>query len=220
MTLTYTDLKTKAASWVKRAGVSTYITEVPDFIALAEARLNREFGDVESDNTLTGTVDSRRIDISSLNVTEPAALFLAETGQDEVPIQLQKDGSFPYLATSGRPSQAALDENNSYIDFDRPLDSAYPFRFRAKGKLGLSDAVQTNWLLTDHPDVYLAATLMWGAGYLQTWPNGQVWQSVLEDGIASVKHHLAKQSRGVLRVDDALLSIGRPTYQQLINGEF
>jgi hypothetical protein len=80
---TYSDLKTKVASWGRRAGNATFVAEVPDIITLAEARLNRELPAVETDQTLTGTIGSRRIDISAYAVVEPIALWLAETGLDE-----------------------------------------------------------------------------------------------------------------------------------------
>lgn len=215
---TYSDLQTKAASWVKRAGVSTYTAEVVDFITLAEARLNREIGAVETDATLTGTVDSRTIDLSAYSIAEPIALFLAQSGYDETPIQLQADGTFPFLTTSGYPSQAAIDGTD--LKFDRPLDTAYPFRFRYREKFALSNSATTNWLLTNHSDVYLAATLMWGAGYNESWPNGQVWKSILDETIGSIKSQIAQKKRGVLRVDDALISSGRPSYAQLLAGDF
>ena len=155
---TYSDLKTKVASWGRRAGNATFVAEVPDIITIAEARLNRELPAVETDQALTGTSGSRRIDISAYSVVEPIALWLAETGVDERKVQFRADGTFPYLATSGRPGFVARDGN--YLDFDRELDAAYPFRFRFRQKFNLSDSATTNWLLTNHPDVYLSACLM------------------------------------------------------------
>ena len=200
---TYSDLKTKVASWGRRAGNSTFVAEVPDIITLAEARLNRELPAVETDQALTGTLDSRRISISAYSVVEPIALFLAETGLDEREVKFKADGTFPYLATSGRPKFVARD--GDYLDFDCPLDSAYPFRFRYRQKFNLSDAAPTNWLLTNHPDVYLAACLMWGAGYREDWPNGAAFKSILDEGIPSVRNIIAQSKRGVLSVDKGLL---------------
>lgn len=215
---TYSDLKTTAATWVRRSSLSSFTAQVPDFVTLAEARLNREIGAVETDASLTGTLDSRTIDLSSYSIAEPVALWLAQTSYDEIPVQLQADGTFPFLTTSGVPAQAAIDGTN--LKFDRPLDSAYPFRFRYKEKFALSDSATTNWLLTNHPDVYLAATMMWGAGYLETWANGQVWKSILDEAIPSIKSQIAQSKRGVLRVDDGLLAVSRPTYAQLTSGDF
>ena len=199
---TYADLKTKVASWGRRAGNSTFVAEVPDIITLAEARLNRELPAVETDTTLTGTINDRRIDISAVSMVEPIALFLAETGLDERQVFFKADGTFPYLYTSGRPRFVAVD--GTYLDFDCPLDSAYPFRLRSRNRFSLSDANPTNWLLTNHPDVYLAASLMWGAGYREDWPNGSAFKAILDEGIPSVRNIIAQSKRGVLTVDPGL----------------
>jgi hypothetical protein len=200
------DLQTKAASWLRRSGNATFVAEVPDFITIAEGKLNRELGPVLTDTTLTGTAASRVIDISALSVVRPVALFLAETGSDEREVQFKADGTFPYLTTSGRPSFVAIDGTN--LNFDCPLSAAYPFRFRHQERFSLSISSSTNWLLTNHPDVYLAAVLMWGAGYLESWENGAVWKSTLDEGIRSVKSEIAQKKRSVLTVDPGLRSRG------------
>jgi len=199
----YTDLQASALDWMTRAGQTG---QVVDWILLAEARLNRELGAVETDATLTGVADSRRIDISAVSMVQPIALFLAEVGNDEVFITPKADGTFPYLTDSGRPSVWAIDGTN--IDFDCPLDAAYPFRLRYREKFSLATSA-TNWLLTNHPDVYLAATLMWGAGYNEDWSNGSIWKGILEEAIPSIKNTIAQSKRSVSTVDAALPRIGR-----------
>lgn len=210
---TYSELQTAALDWMERAGQTG---QVVDWITLAEAKLNRELGAVETDTTLTGVLNSRRIDISALSIERPIALFLAQSGYDELEIKLKADGTFPYLDNSDKPGFAAVDGTN--LDFDRPLDAAYPFRFRYRQRFKLSDASPTNWLLTNHPDVYLAATLMWGAGYNENWQNGAVWRSALDEGIPSVRHTIAQSKRGVLTVDRGLLrNDSRRSYNDLVN---
>jgi hypothetical protein len=160
MTLsTYSTFKTAVQDWLTRSGIDAVVS---DCVTLAEAGLNRELGAVETDAALTGVLDNRRIDLSAVSMVQPIALFLAESGKDEIEIPFKTDGTFPYLATSGKPKKAAFDVSLGYIDFDCPLDSAYPFRLRYRQRFALSDSAPTNWLLTNHPDVYLAATMMWG----------------------------------------------------------
>lgn len=199
------DLQATALDFMVRAGVAADVAAAPVWLALAEGRLNRELGVVETDTTLTGVASSRRIDISSLSMVQPIALFLAETGMKEREVQFKADGTFPYLDTEGRPSFAAIDGTN--IDFDCPLSAAYPFRLRYRQRFALTDA-GTNWLLTNHPDIYLAAVLMWGAGYHQDWANGSAWKAVLDEGIPSVRHTIAQNKRGTLTVDPGLVATG------------
>jgi hypothetical protein len=214
---TYADLKTKAASWLRRSGNATFVAEVPDFIALAEARLNRELGPVETDASLTATVDSRSVSLSGLSIVEPLALFLADPGDtNEREVQKQPAAALPYVDSSGRPGQWAMDSVTT-IEFDRPADMAYALRFHYRQRFALSDSATTNWLLTNHPDLYLAATLMWGAGYMESWQNGATFKSMLDEGLASVQRTLSRQKRGTLRVDPALVRIGRRSYDDLVN---
>jgi hypothetical protein len=208
---TFSELKTAIATWALRSGDSDFVTRTADCIALAEGRINRELGALETDTTLTGTVGSRRI-TTGLTIEEPIALWLAQTGYDEERITIQPDGSFPYEATSGKPSVAALDEGGTYLDFNRPLDTAYPFRFRYRGRITLSDAAPTNWLLTNHPDVYLAAAMMWGAGYQEDWQNGSVWKGMLEEGIPQIKNILQRKQQGTLSIDPVFVVSGHSAY--------
>lgn len=214
----YTDLQATALAFMERTGDTNSTDAAPVWIQVAEARLNREIGAVETEGTLTGTIDSRTIDISSLSMVQPIALFVAQTGYDERPVQLQANSSFRQLTTSGYPAQACVD--GTTLQFDRPLDVAYPFRILYRQRFALSGSATTNWLLTNHPDVYLAATLMWGAGYNEAWENGSVWKSVLDEAIPSIKGQIAANKRGVLRVDDALLANGGASYAELVNGDF
>lgn len=212
----YSDLKTKVASWLRRSGNATFVAEVPDFIALAEARLNRELGPVETDASMTGTTDSRSLSISSLSLVEPIALWLADpSNQNERQVQKQSPASMAYVDSSGRPGQWCMDTATT-LALDRPCDIEYSFRFHYRQKFALSDSATTNWLLTNHPDLYLAASLMWGAGYLESWMNGANFKAMLDEGLRSVQRTISRQKRGSMRVDPALVRIGRRSYDDLV----
>lgn len=200
----YADLQNQVGNWMARSDLAG---DAPDFITLAEAALNRELGPVVTDVTLTGTLDSRRIDIAAQNCVEPIALFLAETGRNEVELTKKQDGTFPYSVTSGRPRYWAIEGTN--IDFDRPLDGAYPFRFTLRQRFALSDASPTNWLLTNHPDVYLAAVLLWSGLFTRDNPVMTSFVAVLQEGVPSVRNIIAQSNRAVLTTDTALQRIGR-----------
>lgn len=202
---TYAELQTAANTYAERSDAATLVKE---WIALGEAKLNRKLGVVETDATLNGTLDSRRIDLSALSIVVPVALFLAEADRDEVEVHLQADGTFPYLDTSGRPTKAGLDVSNTYLDFDRPLDSAYPFRFRYRQRFALTDAATTNWLLTNHSDVYLAATMMWGAAYREDGGKAAEWSGLLREAIPEIRNVIAESKRGMLMADEGLADIG------------
>jgi hypothetical protein len=207
----YTELKAAVTTWMTRGDVAG---QAADYIALAEAALNRELPAVEVDATLTGVVDSRSIDITSQNCVEPIALFVSQSGYDEVALTPLVDGTFPYRASSAYPRAWVID--GAAIDFDCPLDQAYPFRFRFRQRFALSDAAPTNWLLTNHPDVYLAATLVWGGVFIQDDPTAARWAGILNGALLSVRSSIAQSKRSTLLVDPAL--IRRRRFTNYING--
>ena len=204
---TYAELKTAIANWMARSDLTG---DVADFITLGEAALNRELPAVETDGTLTGVVDSRRIDISALSLVAPIALYIVISGDEEL-VTPRTDGTFAYAGTSGRPTYWGIDGN--YIDFDCPLDQAYTFRLRYRQRFALSDSATTNWLLTNHPDVYLAACLVWGGLFVRSSEIGATFAEVLRTGIPQVKNIIAQKKRAVLTVDPALQMPGHYNWQ-------
>lgn len=208
---TRSDLLTKGASWLRRSGNATFVAELPDCLTIAESRLNREIGPIESDNALTGVVGSRSLDISAISFVEPIGLWrTAVGGGDEEEVAQQNSGTMGLTSSNGQPVAHYINNQSSLV-LNCPCDQAYPFRWRTKGRFALVSAGDTNWLLTNHPDIYLAALLMWGAGYLESWANGQVWKQLLDEELPKVAHILTEAGKGTLRVDPALADIGRRT---------
>lgn len=203
MTVTLTNYTTLQASVVEiceRTGDTVFTANVPAAIQLAESMLNRELGAREIDASLTGTINNRRIDISALSIIQPVALFLARSGYDEEELYQQADGTFPYQSASGVPTWWAIDNEFDAIDFDCPLLEAYPFRFRYRARLALASQT-TNWLLTDHPDVYLAATIINAYNFNEDIPNFARWKGILSEAIPQIKRTISRNKRGTLSLD-------------------
>lgn len=204
---TYDELQDAIADWMVRSDLAG---NAADWVTLAEARLNRELNPIEVDQALTGTSGSRTIDVSALSIVEPIALWRTETGSsDEVEV-VQKNG-FAFQDDSEAPMfwEYDADATTPVIRFNTLLDAAYAFRFRYRQRFVLSDAAPTNWLLTNHPDVYLSASLMWGGGFTMTWDFAAAHKAILDEGIPSVRNIIAQQSRAIATVDPALVAIGR-----------
>lgn len=195
----FPSLKTAVTNWMSRGDVAG---EAEEFISLAEAGLNRELNPVEIDVTLTGATGSREIDITSQSCVEPIALFLAQTGLNEIELAPMTAGTFAFQNTSGAPRFWSISED--HIVFDRPLDQDYPFRFRFRQRFGLSDTATTNWLLTYHPDVYLAACLIWGGVFVQDDPAAARWVTLLNTALPSVRNSIAQSKRAIATVDRSM----------------
>jgi len=199
----YTELQQAVQDWMDRTDIAG---NVVDMITLAEARFNRKLKVVETNVTLTGSAGSRTIDIASYSIVQPVTLKLNDTFQewDLVP---RANGTFDYGDTSARPSVWSIDGDN--IVFDVPLDQPYTFRFRYQGRFALSDAAPTNWLLTHHPDAYLAASIVWGGLFTEDDRKISTWKGLLDEAMGEISSVLNQNKRGQLTVDPGLSVIGR-----------
>jgi hypothetical protein len=199
---TYSELKAAALDWMTRADLTG---NTADWITLAEARLNRELNPVEVDQTLTGTLNSREIDVSAYSIVEALALYIVDSDtSDEA--ELTQKSDFARDSTSEEPVfwDYLPHASTGKIIFDCPLDAAYTFRFRYRQRFALSDSNTTNWLLTNHPDLYLSATLVWGSGFVEKFQEAGAFKSMLDESLASVKSIISQSKRAVLTVDPAL----------------
>jgi hypothetical protein len=216
---TYAELKTALQNFSYRSDTD-YTDRSAEFVALGEAWLNRELDAIETDADLTGVVDSRELDLSALAMTTPLSLFILDSTGNETKLTEKTDGDFAYSATSGTPRYWAYDSGGDHIDFDCPLSSAYEFRLHYIQRFALSDAVTTNWLLADHPDVYLAACMVWGCAFLQAFTgdggaNVQNYQTVLDSALPKLKRLISRNRTGLLSVDPGLLAPRRVNFTTL-----
>lgn len=200
---TYSELKEAIVEWMVRSDLSGSTSTM---IALAESKLNREIGAIVEDATLTGTIGSRVLDISSLDVAKPLGLFVTLDNTDkEKP--LHNEPSFaPRNSENAEPVYYTV--QNDEILLDSPCDKAYSFRFSYAQKLALSDANPANWLLTNHPDVYFHAAMVWGGLYIKDQAQAALYKGALDEAIREVNSILSKRRRSLLQVDQALSSIG------------
>lgn len=203
---TYSELKTAIADWMARSDVAG---SAADFITLGEARLNRLLDPVATTATPTGTIGSATIDISALSVQEPQNVYI-RCGDEEFYLTPKALGTYSTSLANGQPAIWSLEANT--IIFDRPLDEAYSFRFVYLGRFALSDLAPTNEFLTNNPDLYMAASIVWGAVYTKDMQGGAMWKSMLDEFTAEVAHENAKKKRTQLTVDPALALIGRNRY--------
>lgn len=212
---TYADLKASVANWQARSDLTTLI---PDAITIAEAKLNRKLGEVLTEEQPTGVINSREIDISSFSMAAPIGLFIIEDSGEETEITPRVDGTYPQSAESDKPKHYSI--AGSKIVFNCPLDVAYTFRFKFRQRFALSDTATTNWLLDEHPDIYLAATLVWGGLFTEDDARTAKFSTVLEDGIPEVKAYISRQKdRGRLTIDPGLADIGRCSTFNYLTGQ-
>lgn len=163
---TATELKTALANWSKRSDLTSRLDE---FIALAEARINRDLRVSAMEASMTSTA------LSSGAVTNPTG-FLAWK-------ELRYDGS-PVYTLEPRPIEWVIgqpDEASSPIYFavTGTQTVCWPQSGSVKGTyykaLDSLTSNSSNAILTSHPDLYLFAGLEQIAVYLMDDAAEQRW---------------------------------------------
>lgn len=199
MTLsTYSDLKSAVADWLERSDLAT---RIPDFIALAESRLNRLFRGrmTEVNAALTATPGARTI-LLPANFSEAVAVHVAGCLDalrfiDPALMEVRTD--------AGRPLFWTIDGGN--LTFERSCDQAYGVTLRHLRRFALSDAEPTNPILNDYPDLYLFGALLEAAPFLRDADLLALFQARFD---AAMQEANAKESRSrahsKLRSDPAL----------------
>ena len=163
---TYSELQTAIASWLNRSDLTV---QVPDFIALAETRINRELRAREQQVIATANVDTAFfalpddfLEFKSFRITDVGGsafeLMLATPEQISAALAENSVSNTPRFVTIiGDQFQLWPAPDQMYVG-----SLAYVRKVPA-----LSDAAPTNWLLTDAPDVYLYGALMAAGPFLR-----------------------------------------------------
>ena len=155
---TYGGLKTSIAAWLKRSDMDAII---PDFITLAEARIARDL-------RLRKQITSATLPTVGGNqaVTLPADFLEAENVSlltdpktQLVYVNIEHlDSQYPTGLRTGSPAVYTLEGDN--ILLGPTPDGVYQVDLLYYGKFAaLSASTDTNWLLTNHPSIYLFAAL-------------------------------------------------------------
>ena len=162
---TYAELKTSIANWLNRSDLTDEISD--DFIKLVEAEYNSKFRirkmltsdtsftiDSELEALPTGFLQVRDFFIVS-GSAKYSLTYMAPTQMDQT-----RGGS-----TSGRPNSYTILGSN--FRFAPTPDATYTSTINYyKAIDSLSDSTTTNYILTNHPGIYLYGSLYHAANFL------------------------------------------------------
>lgn len=177
---TYSDLKTSIASWLHRSDLTNVI---PDSITLTEADFNRRIRvaqmevrasasfDEAYENLPTDFLEMREIKVNS----SPARSLQYMTPQ-------QMTEFYPTL-NSGTPEFYTLVDSTIRLNKtpSSEVEMAYYVRIPA-----LTDDAPTNWMLTNHPDVYLYGSLAAMEPFIENDDRLTMWKSLYEKALSDV----------------------------------
>lgn len=181
---TYSELRSAVADWLNRSDLAAVI---PSFIALAEAGFNKEErlrlkpSIVRADATFDSNYEALPSDylemlnlsIIASNPNNKKMQFLTLNQMDEYERSFTNNGLPLYYSIVGNQLKLLPYPDSSYT-----AEMVYYAKIPA-----LSDTNTTNWLLTNHPDVYLYGTLIQSAPYLKDDARTATWAQLYEQAV-------------------------------------
>lgn len=160
MISTYAELQTAIANWLKRGNLSS---RIPEFISLAEATINRRLRVRAMESRETFSLGSEYFDLTTLTGTFLEARNVQLNTDPRTTLDyLTPDQIDTFWSNSvGKPRSFTIIGDELQV---RPApDATYTAEISFYSPISaLSDSNTTNWLLTNHPDIYLFAALYHG----------------------------------------------------------
>lgn len=182
----YSDLTSAVADWMARDDLTD---RIPDFIALAEATLNKVMRSPRMVTTASLAYTTNAVSAATpTDMIEPQFIVNAsdvtnilEQCSVQQLIMLRRHR----LKTAGTPKYFAI--VGQTVQIAPKADTSYTMTIHYYQNIPSLQSNSTNWLMTYHPDLYLYATLMHTMPFL----NDSARQQVLENSTAQMlKAHL------------------------------
>lgn len=194
----YAELKSAVADWLNRADLTSAI---PNFVALAEAKFNRDLRTRQQVKRAYATLTGQYIQLPTdwaeginlqLNVNPIRVLDFVTTDQaDRIKARRYGDTNADAYTIVGSQLEVI-----PVVGDDTEIEMAYYAKVPA-----LSDSNTTNWLLTEWPDLYLYGTLVHAAPYLREDDRIATWKGLADQLTEEIRmsDERAKHSGGPLR---------------------
>ena len=152
----YTELQDSVATWINRTNLTS---SIPDFIAIAESRINADVrlrqGIVTS--TLTTVSNQDYVDLPD-DWLEFKALSISGKPLHYVPADRVRDKN-GNDSVRGTPTEYSI-EGDSLLLTPGPSTTALTIDIKYYAKLVALATTPTNWLLTLYPNIYLYGSLV------------------------------------------------------------
>jgi len=178
---TYTGIQAAIGNWLNRPDLTAVI---PDFIALAELRFNRDLRLNAQDSTETGTLSGGSIPIPD-DLIDLKRITITRNGESHDLRYVTPEDFDNYSPKSGYPFVYTSFTNN-YQVAPGP-DDAYPYTLFYSARFPALASAGTNWLLLNAPDVYLYGSLLEASPYLKEDGRIVLWQQAYQTSIGKLR---------------------------------
>lgn len=195
---TYSELQTAVANWLNRQDLTS---RIPEFIALAEAHLNRRLRVIWMEARDSGTSSDSVVPMPD-DWLETRTLRLASPTRGQQLLEYVGEEEWDALEAKGYTGTTRYYTiiNGEFQVLPAPSSSlTYIHRYYAKIP-ALSDSNTTNWLLTRSPDLYLYATLLAAEAYLKDDERLPIWKGIQDELIEAMGMESERAKRATTRL--------------------
>jgi hypothetical protein len=158
--------------------------QITEFIAMAEARFNRVLRHPEMEQISTATLTTGNNDLPSDFLSMRAIYVDDYELQGMTPTGLVRR----YGATTGVPCHYTIVDSNPRkirLGPQPAQDIAVTIVYHAK-LVGVDENNSDNWLLNEHPDLYLYGTLLAAEAYLANDNRLPIWKSAYDEALSEL----------------------------------
>ena len=192
--MTYAELKTNIANYLNRSDLTSYIDT---FIDSTEAELNRRLRTKEMIKRATATADSQYLTVPT---DWQEAINIEVTSNNFSPLFQQSIESLDVYRKAnnnitGQPIYYAMVDDS--IELAPTPDSSYTLQLTYYAKINaLSDSNTTNFVSTDHPDVYLYGALKHASIFLMEDERIPLFTNQFEKALEEIRLEQEKAAFG------------------------
>ena len=198
---TNADLQAAIADWLNRSDLSA---QIPDFLTLAQLKINRRLSIVEQEILAEITPVAQA---TSLPADTKFVISVSDArGRNLEPVSMKEILS--YEAVGGSVTRYSISGDKIYIAPTPAADNTEKFRILYSADRDLNNGASGPVLLQD---IYLNAALQEAYIYLKDDGRVGYFKGMVDEGIANVQARRARQGIGRARIkDDSIQANGGP----------
>lgn len=184
---TYSDLLKTVTTWLGKAELISY---VPDFVTLAQARINRQVRAKAMETKSTSiTIDAEYEDVPA-DFLQVKHFYITSSSPRKSLEPLDANSITDLYTTSGQPKYFSVD--GGQFRFAPTPDAAYTATlvYFAKPATLAASSQETNSLFPTNADLYLYATLIEAEAFIKDDPRLPVWKAAYDEAL----HNLNRAS--------------------------
>ncbi len=179
----YTDLQAACTTWLARTDLSS---RIPEFIALAEAKMNRQLRALDQETKSTSfSITGEFVNVPTSFLQVRSFMLSISGGRRSLKYLPPEQMEDKYGTTTGCPVYYSV--VGGQFRFAPIPDTTYTATLVYYVTIPPLASNSTNWLLTAHPDAYLYGSLLEAEGHLQNDERLPVWKQGYDEAIANIK---------------------------------